>query len=405
MSIPNPYAPHPNGHWQPHPQQQPYQPYPQQHPQQLYQTYQPHPQQYFQPPHMHSNKSQNGLIIGIVLAITVIIALFGVLFVSLTGSSNTTVANPKKVEAAFAGGTLRSCDLGLSFFTDAGWKDVTNAGDEGCFGYYDIEEGEIKQSILIVNQDQNIIMMEPAPEGITGWKQSIDYTPEDARCVMESDTPELSDVHLIVKATCETLYPMAVQLNNLVAQYRNGKGDLTYMDPAPKKQPIAGGAYAQMIGDAAPVGTKQEIDPFGTEGATLTIDDVRMTRGQKLLTALCVDATFNPGKFTDSSNSFELPNLFIIKPSGETQFIPHTRQYKQFREYEDIHLSQCIDFPNMYRYADMLIGATTSKNEKGTFSKAWAFRVEGADGDRVALQSPPNPRREAGCPSRLCEHS
>lgn len=404
MNNPNPYAPHPNGYRQSHPQQ-PYQPYPQQQPLQPYQTYQPHPQQYFQPPHGHPNKSQNGLIIGIVLAITVIIALFGVLFVSLTGSSNTTVANPKKVEAAFAGGTLRSCDLGLSFFTDAGWKDLTHAGNQACFGYYDIEEGEIKQSIMIGKLDQYIITMEPAPEDITGWQQSIDYTPEEAICVMESDTPELTDVQLVVTATCETLYPMAVQLNNLVAQYRNGKGDLTYMDPAPKKQPIAGGAYPQMIGDAAPVGSKQEIDPFGTEGATLTIDDVQMARGQKVETALCVHATFNPGKFTDSSNSFELPNLFVIMPSGKIMHIPHKRQYKQFNEYEDIHLSQCIDFPTMYRYADMLIGATTSKTEKGTFSKAWSFRVEGESGNKVALQSPPNPRREAGCPSRLCEHS
>lgn len=325
---------------------------------------------------MHSNKSQNGLIIGIVLAITVIIALFGVLFVSLTGSSNTTVANPKKVEAAFAGGTLRSCDLGLSFFTDAGWKDVTNAGDEGCFGYYDIEEGEIKQSILIVNQDQNIIMMEPAPEGITGWKQSIDYTPEDARCVMESDTPELSDAHLIVKATCETLYPMAVQLNNLVAQYRNGKGDLSYTDPAPKTESVAGGAYVDLIGDAAPLGTKQEIDSHGLIGATLTINEVNVTPDGKTTYSVCVDGTYNTGEFTEDTLRFDFPGLALIMPTGAVVPINFDVEKKEFNEHEDIPINHCIKTPAQFNNANLLIGAATRYNEEGSFSKAWSFRLE-----------------------------
>ncbi len=350
MNNSNPYASQPGGQWQPQQQQPPHQPYQQ------------------------PKKSSRGLIIGLVVAVLAIIAVAGALFVFLSGGSQK-VADPEKVKAAFVDDQLTSCDLGDEFFTAAGWKDLLNGGRGGCIGFYETEEGDVSQGLLIGRSSLET-NTEAAPEGLTGWLQSAEYNPEEAKCVMESETPELAEIQLSGNAPCETLYPMAVQLNNLVAQYRNGKGDLSYTDPAPKTESVAGGAYVDLIGDAAPLGTKQEIDSHGLIGATLTINEVNVTPDGKTTYSVCVDGTYNTGEFTEDTLRFDFPGLALIMPTGAVVPINFDVEKKEFNEHEDIPINHCIKTPAQFNNANLLIGAATRYNEEGSFSKAWSFRLD-----------------------------
>ncbi|MDK8796907.1 hypothetical protein QP994_03295 [Corynebacterium sp. MSK044] len=340
------------------------------------------PQQPYRPPHEHPKKTSAGLIVGAILAVLVLIGVVSAGWNYFSEISSRKVADAKKLEQAFTGGKLSGCDLGDEFFGPTGWTDVENKGELGCSGYYDTLQGQI-WTMLRFGRDTSDTPMEPATEDITGWEQSAYYSPENPVCVMRSDAPELAHVQLITKAPCKTLYSMAVQLNNLVVQYRGEKSDLTYMDATREPPYIAYGLYVEMIEYTTPLGTTQTIVTSESEG-TLTVDDVQILyRPDEQRHDLCVHATFNTGPFSPGQTTVPKPGLTLIKPTGETTVIDYQVENKTYKEYEDVPLEGCINYTLEFRNAELLIGASNRINRDPLVTKSWSFRVGGDFGEKV----------------------
>lgn len=409
MNNPNPYGGQPGGQWNNQPGGQPQQPpqgygqqpqqnfgqpqygngFGQQQPQQGYGQqqqygaippgYQPGPQQA-----APKKKGRGGLILFIVLALLAIIAVIAALLYFVKGSGKE-VVDAETLNRVMPEDKLTSCEFGDEFYTAAGWNDPFLDEDKDCLAFYETEEGDLWMTLFVTPTNLGVSATEPAPEGITGWRQTsaAEYDENDPMCMMESDTPELADIQLGVTAPCETMHSMARQLNNLVQQHRDGEGEIEYQEPNPQKTSIAGGKFPELVGAAKPIGETVDVASDDLDGATLRIDDVSIGEASQggLSHEVCFKGVFNVGKFKGTSSNFYLPNVAIILPAGDVFPINPDVSKTSFDEDEDIPLKGCTPFPLLMRNADMLVGATDSSRNDTNYVSAWKFHVEGELGE------------------------
>ncbi|MCZ9294899.1 twin transmembrane helix small protein [Corynebacterium meitnerae] len=354
MSTPNP---NPNPYGQPAGQWQQY-------------------QQPYQPPYEQPKKNQRPLIIAIVVALIAVIAVFAGLFAFIGGGDGGKVAKPKDVDKAFSHEMLRSCDLGDDFYSAAGWKDMTLQEDEDCEAFYETEEGDIRVELQVRAAD-NMSHGKPAPDGIVGWRQIVNTDGYENKCSMVSETPELEVVELWAPGPCELLHSMAIQLNNLVAQYRGEESDLAYMDPAPQKLSVASEMYATVADKAEPLGKTQAFESPDVLGSELTIKDVTLTPGDGDKYEVCFEGNLNTGEMKRKYQDFRAPRISLVAPQSPALNLidPHPSKVE---EKADLPFNGCETVGIPYRDADLLIVSSSWHSGGYYLDKAWAFNMKDA---------------------------
>ena len=333
-------------------------------------------QQPYQPPYEQPKKNQRPLIIAIVVALIAVIAVFAGLFAFIGGGDGEKVAKPKDVDKAFSHEMLRSCDLGDDFYSAAGWKDMTLQEDEDCEAFYETEEGDIRVELQVRAAD-NMSHGKPAPDGIVGWRQIVNTDGYENKCSMVSETPELEVVELWAPGPCELLHSMAIQLNNLVAQYRGEDSDLSYMDPAPQKMSVASEMYATVADKAEPLGKTQEINSPDLLGAELTIKDVTLTPGNGDEYEVCLEGNLYTGEMKRKYQDFRAPRISLVAPQSPALNLidPHPSKVE---EKADLPFNGCETVGIPYRDADLLIVSSSWHSGGYYLDKAWAFNMKDA---------------------------
>nr|VDG64103.1 Uncharacterised protein [Streptococcus thermophilus] len=298
----------------------------------------------------------------ILCILAVLVLVVAVAFVALRGAAGTPteddgeqaaqpLASPdaagitdETVDRTFTDGTVTRCDFGEDFYAASGMTKVYEP-EKHCLGRYEVEEGLVAVGISITSS--GLTFLEEQEEldlpGLDGWIQgtpAINFGPE---CEMRSSRPELEAVELSTYGTCEPLYPLAKQLNNLA---NHASGDHTYIDPEPTRMSIAPEDFKTQLNEAVAVGEAIELESAAVEGATMTLTEVyeekrRLPGDDYDAVMLCARTVFNAGRFTTpDAAELTFPTLTARYPDGHIADL-ELESNAEFKEGTDTELTFC----------------------------------------------------------------
>ncbi|AWB83273.1 hypothetical protein [Corynebacterium liangguodongii] len=216
----------------------------------------------------------------------------------------------EEVARVFAGDRIGTCDLGEEFYASIGISDVSlDAENNLCTGY--ATSAGVKAPIVVA-MDNTAAKgnLQPAPaaltgEGLEGWMASEQRpeAPEDPTkffydrdglvCVMYSEAYALEGLTLGTPAGCDTLRPLAVQLNNLASQHESTR---SYTDPGSTVLALSNDVYDPLSGSALAAGATAELELDDHDKSTMTITSVSAKEEQQSI-RYCANATVTMGDY------------------------------------------------------------------------------------------------------------
>lgn len=346
-----------------------------------------------------AKKGFNGKLIAGLLALLAVIGLVAAVLMLIRPTTGD--AGPMNWDEDYANGLfggdgaydeneLSSCDFGDAFYESVGWINASTDGpsDFPCSGWIKTEEAE-------VFADMGLESAPPPSESpsyykeerLTGW---IPREDPQGGCVLQSKRAQLNRVTLRTSGTCETVHPMAIQLNNLVNYHQPKEATSEeYIDPNPAPVAMAKEDYTTHLGEAKPLGEKANVPGKKLNGATLRTNDVTLEQnGAFGKSELCVHSTFHVGTFNPDSMSlfatFSMPEMYILTPAGERiKTAPKTSLglLPEVNERTDIDIKYCGQYTGTFRETDMLLVSTDIDEMKD--STYWTFHLGGEDGSVI----------------------
>ena len=346
-----------------------------------------------------AKKGFNGKLIAGLLALLAVIGLIAAVLMLIRPTTGD--AGPMNWDEDYASGLfggegaydeneLSSCDFGDAFYESVGWINASTDGpaDFPCSGWIKTEEAEVFADMGLESAPPpSESPSDYQEERLTGW---IPREDPQGGCVLQSKRAQLNRVTLRTSGTCETVHPMAIQLNNLV-NYHQPK-DATaeeYIDPNPAPVAMAKEEYTAHLREAKPLGEKTHVPGKKLNGATLRTNDVTLEQdGAFGKSELCVHSTFHVGTFNADPMSlfatFNMPEMYLLTPAGERiKTSPKTSLglLPEVNEYTDIDIKYCGTYTGTFRDTDMLLVSTDIDDMKD--STFWKFHLGGEDGSVI----------------------
>lgn len=312
-----------------------------------------------------------------------VVALAGATFVSRDGADS---FDDELIDRIFVNGELATCDLGESFYQRAGWTDIYMplADDNYCSGWVETSEGDLAADIVLGNRYPNDFQSSPALEG---WSEKHSDVEDDPWCEMVSSDPVYARLTVSVAGPCEPLYPIARELS-LLADASEGRKTRREEEKFPTEPPsVATEQYEKLILGSHSVGTALVVEAEDLKGATLRptsvlVEPFGANAEQEVAPRICVEATVNVGAFrNESADTFRLPRLGIMNPSGQTTWLEGQGDGKDHFEYDDVDATYCGLHSGRFRHATLLLVNYDAVEDK--LYPVWKIDLRGEEGLRI----------------------
>lgn len=269
-------------------------------------------------------------------------------------SSQSPEPNPAGISDEMAqeiiSGGVDDCMLPKEIIDAAGMKDFERheQNDKICMGYLATADGHNEPKVRISLDAGG---MDGTDSDVEGWNKvvrsdedgelSLDdivaeldddgypFVSSSFGCQLYSDVRPFRDISL-AGPNCESLYPIARQLNNLKAQddYLTQKTDFFEMNEMPEYSPIepAGQHDATIEGfiaarDGAPEGeTELSIEQLDFENVPYQVKGVTVDDSSEFSTEVCVDLSFTASERKDrSGGTYYLPKFVFVSARGDIE--------------------------------------------------------------------------------------
>lgn len=289
-------------------------------------------------------------------------------------------------------GRLRDCNLGEDFYASAGIHDVAKE-DQTCSGFVTTAEGDEVRVELRTTKTQ---LPDPTATGdgeLIGWKETKDpekfesvddqvfpQASNGMACFMASSSPMMSEAWLHAAGPCETLYPLARQLQNLQTQYdfsrtNHGLFDFSkpeFLEVEPASPDVTAKLFADAQGKAKAPGEQLLVDDDRFDNSTLTLKSTELQRDGDASARACAVMDFTLGTRNGYANRFQIPGpLYAIFPNGQTveMRMTETGGYT-LEEGETAAIEFCGDFEPEIRTERFLVHVAQVDGEDATWKQS-----------------------------------